>query len=188
MTVEEIVPYIQGLNAYYKSSRGYDLGYSFIVFQSGIAVEVRGYDHNNAANSGKKWQKDWGTSENFNDRSVSIMIAVSGQDAASPAAVVKVNQLLAEHSDWGPVYHGQVDYTSCAGTGIIAQFNAGVFKAGGTPPTPPPVAPDCVAAEQGDGGWSLMRKLGIDPTDHKAARDFYDKNYIVYPDVVVCKP
>ena len=65
-------------------------------------------------------------------------------------------------------------------------FRATIAEAlGATPPAP---SPDRVKASPGDGGWSLMRKLGIDPTDHKAARDFYDKNYVVYSDVWVYKP
>ena len=74
---------------------------------------------------------------------------------------------------------------AASGTWPMEAFRATIADATGSPA---PETPDRIKAEPGDGGWSLMRKLGIDPADAKAARDFYDRNYIVYPDVWIYRP
>ena len=128
MTDAEMVRYLQATQSSYLNSRGYSLGYSAVVSQSGSAWEVRGIEglggkvFNPASNPGRKLGED-----NQNHVTRSIQIAVSGQDKATPAAVAAVNEIIATRPDWPVRWHGQIDWTSCAGEGIIAQIEAGVI-------------------------------------------------------------
>ena len=128
MTDAEMVRYLQATQSSYLNSRGYSLGYSAVVSQSGSAWEVRGIEglggtvYNPASNPGSKLGEG-----NQNHVTRSIQIAVSGQDKASPAAVAAVNEIIATRPDWPVRWHGQIDWTSCAGEGIIAQIEAGVI-------------------------------------------------------------
>ena len=97
MSDYEMIEYCRAMQNDYVTNRGYSLGYSFVVSQSGLAYEVRGFDINNAANKGDKLKPEI---PNFNAVSMSIQVAVSGQDAASPAAVVMLNEIIALEPDW----------------------------------------------------------------------------------------
>ena len=106
---DEMIVYCRAMQNDYVTNRGYSLGYSFVVSQSGLAYEARGFDINNAANKGSKMKPEI---PNFNAVSISIQVAVSGQDAASASAVAKVNEIIALEPDWDVVVHADVDYTS----------------------------------------------------------------------------
>ena len=115
---DEMIEYCRRMQNDYVTNRGYSIGYSFIVSQSGLAYEARGFDINNAANRGDKMKPKI---PNFNAVSLSIQVATSGQDAASPEAVAKVNEIIALEPDWDVVVHADVDYTSCCGIGMTEQ-------------------------------------------------------------------
>lgn len=119
---DEMIRYCRSMQSDYVTNRGYSIGYSFVVSQSGLAYEARGFDINNAANKGGKMKPEI---PNFNAVSMSIQVAVSGQDAASDAAVAKINEIIALEPDWDVVVHSDVDYTSCCGTGMTEQVRSG---------------------------------------------------------------
>jgi len=135
----EMIEYCRAMQNDYVTNRGYSLGYSFVVSQSGLAYEVRGFDINNAANKGDKLKPEI---PNFNAVSMSIQVAVSGQDAASPAAVVMLNEIIALEPDWDVVVHADVDYTSCCGTGMIEQVRSGIIGQSVQPAPPAPSTGD----------------------------------------------
>ena len=127
-TDAEMIQYLRGMQNSYLNGRGYSVGYSVIVSQSGTAWAARGLEgypgvrvYNPASNPGKK------VPGNFNHVSRSIQIAVSGQNEASPEAVAAVNAIIATEPTWDVIWHAQVDYTSCAGEGIINQIRSGVI-------------------------------------------------------------
>ena len=132
MSDDEMIRYCRSMQSDYVTNRGYSIGYSFVVSQSGLAYEARGFDINNAANKGDKMKP---AISNFNAISMSIQVAVSGQDAASAAAVAKVNEIIALEPDWDVVVHADVDYTSCCGAGMIEQVRSGIIGQG-VQPTP----------------------------------------------------
>lgn len=128
----QMVAYCRSMNSYYLSSRGYALGYNFIVSQDGTAMECRGVRYNNAANAGRKVEG------NFNAVSMSIMIAVANADAATPAAIAKVKEIIALHGPtWEILGHRDVDATSCPGDAQYAQIKSGAFD-GAPEPAPEP--------------------------------------------------
>lgn len=124
MTDDQMIQYCRAMQNDYVTNRGYSLGYSFVVSQSGLAYEARGFDINNAANKGDKMKPEI---PNFNAVSMSIQVAVSGQNSASDAAVAKVNEIIALEPDWDVVVHADVDYTSCCGAGMIEQVRSGII-------------------------------------------------------------
>ena len=132
MSDDDMIRYCRNMQSDYVTNRGYSIGYSFVVSQSGLAYEARGFDINNAANKGDKMKP---AISNFNAISMSIQVAVSGQDAASAAAVAKVNEIIALEPDWDVVVHADVDYTSCCGAGMIEQVRSGIIGQG-VQPTP----------------------------------------------------
>ena len=120
----EMILYCQNMQDDYVTNRGYSIGYSFVVSQSGLAYEARGFDINNAANKGDKMKP---AIPNFNAVSMSIQVASSAQNPASNAAVVKVNEIIALEPEWDVLCHIDVDYTQCCGTGMIEQVRSGVI-------------------------------------------------------------
>lgn len=121
----------------YKNSRGYSYGYSVVASQSGSLWAVRGIEgfpgvrvYNPASNPGRK------VGGGKNNVTRSIQIAVGGQNPASPEAVASVNALIATQPDWPVRWHGEIDWTACAGEGIIEQIRQGII--GHQAPTPEP--------------------------------------------------
>lgn len=127
-TDAEMVKSLQASQRSYLNSRGYSYGYSVVASQSGSLWAVRGIEgfsgvrmYNPASNPGRK------VGGGMNNISRSIQIAVGGQNQASREAVASVNALIATQPSWPVKWHGQVDYTSCAGEGIIGQIKSGVI-------------------------------------------------------------
>src|SRR5688500_4228360 len=106
----------------YLMNRGYALGYGFAVDLAGEVWEVRGDTFTNAANLGDTAHGHVG----WNNRSISVLILVSRQDAANAAQVKTTNALIdeLERRNGGPLnlmWHGLGQATPCAGAGIIDQ-------------------------------------------------------------------
>ena len=129
---------------YLLGSRGYSLGYGFAVGQLGDVWEVRGWRNTNAANLGDAAHKHVG----WNNYSISILVIVDNANPANPLQVDAVNGLLDElanrkGSRLNLLWHGQGQYTACAGAGIIDQIQRGVIDFGHSAPIvidPPPPA------------------------------------------------
>ena len=172
-TDAQMVTWLRNTQDYYTSQRGYSLGYSYAVSQSGSVWEIRGDDFNCAANAGKK------VSGNANDWTQAITIVVGGQNAASPAAVAAVNELIASKPGRVMQVHQDIDWTSCAGLGVTAQVRNGTIGYQST--TPPPDPPDptdppvegvetlatiayCIT--QGDSPWSVATVVYGSGSEH----------------------
>lgn len=121
-TDDEVATYLRNVHASYLDGRGYSIGYSFAVSQSGSTWELRGDDYNPASNPGRKL-----AAGNFNDRSRSIFVMVGNDNAATPEAVAAINAMIATRPDWPVVTHGDVDYTACCGAGLIGQVRDGTI-------------------------------------------------------------
>lgn len=117
----DVVTFLRNVQNDYLVNRGYSIGYNWGVSQDGAKWEIRGNDFNNAANAGRK------VSGNFNNISQSIFVMVSGDDPATVNAVRSINEIIATRPDWDVIWHGKVDYTSCAGAGLISQIMSGVI-------------------------------------------------------------
>jgi hypothetical protein len=160
-TVEGEIAYLRNLQAYSLQVRKYSLYYSFFIFPSGRVYECRGYEINNAANIGRKWRKIWNTTKNFNDRSKSIHMVVNGQSGATVKAVKACNELISTR-DWPVLAHQHVEYTSCPGTGIMAQLGSGIIgkQPVGTKETTAPVGNDIAwYIRKGDTPWDVATKV-----------------------------
>jgi hypothetical protein len=112
---------IANMNAYYQRSRGYSLGYNYIISRDGVCWEVRGLDFGNAANTKR------------NSTSISVQFDVNGQDAATPAQVSRFNQFVRDaRKEFGKeldvIGHFQVKPTGCPGEGIKKQLAAGLLN------------------------------------------------------------
>jgi len=129
LTDDQVAKYLRGIQASYLDGRGYSIGYSFGVAQSGSTWELRGNDINPASNPGRKLNAG-----NFNDVSRSIFVMVGNDNEASPEAVATINAIIATRPGWPVVTHGDVDYTACCGTGLIAQVRAGTIGQQVAPP------------------------------------------------------
>ena len=136
LTDDQVAKYLRGIQASYLDGRGYSIGYSFGVAQSGSTWELRGHDINPASNPGRKL-----AAGNFNDRSRSIFAMVGNDNEATPEAVAAINALIATRPDWPVVTHGDVDATACCGAGLIGQVRDGIIGHQ-TPPKPPPMEED----------------------------------------------
>ena len=93
LTDDQVAKYLRGIQASYLDGRGYSIGYSFGVAQSGSTWELRGHDINPASNPGRKL-----AAGNFNDRSRSIFAMVGNDNEATPEAVAAINALIGRSS------------------------------------------------------------------------------------------
>ncbi len=172
-TDQQMIAWLRSTADYYTNQRGYSLGYSYAVSQSGSVWEIRGDDFNCAANSGRK------VSGNANDWTQAIIIVVGGQNSASPAAVKAANELIASKGGRTMQVHQDIDWTSCAGLGVTAQVRNGTIGYQATPPPvdpPDPVDPpvDGVQAVNpcayyivsGDSPWSVSETVYGSGTHH----------------------
>jgi len=123
--------WLREMQASYLSSRGYSLGYGYLVDAAGNDYEIRGADFNMASNPGDK------VSGNANDWTLSVLLDVNLTQQASDAAIATVKRLFANAGIGGrPVPHSFYDYTQCCGAPVTGQINAGKFDPGGSPPPP----------------------------------------------------
>ena len=116
-------------NNYYWTQRGYAIGYNAGADTFGHTWELRGDTFKCAANKG------------HNEWSFAILVIVDGDNAATPAQVDAVRDLVAQIrvlAGWNVpiVGHGQVGSTSCPGLGIRTQLAAGAFEPRPELPTP----------------------------------------------------
>ena len=160
-TDAQVSTYLRQIQASYTSSRGYSIGYSYGVAQSGSAWEIRGDDFDPASNPGRKLNAG-----NFNDVSRSIFVMVGNDNEATPEAVATINTLIATQPTWDVVTHGDVDYTACCGAGLTAQVRAGIIGRQSTPIDPieddmPTYLAHAPKSLQGtDGGYVLVISQG----------------------------
>jgi hypothetical protein len=138
----DIDAYHRAMQNDYVTSRGFSLGYSVSVDQSGVSREIRGTDFKPAA------------TRNSNDFAMAILVLVDGNDMASPAASAEVRRIIGE---WERLAgrqlrikgHGEYVATGCPGSGLQAQVVLGEFSPRWSPlpppvevpPPPPPVVP-----------------------------------------------
>lgn len=112
----------------YVNGRGYSLGYSCAIDQTGVCWEIRGTDHIPAATKGE------------NGHTFAILQLVDWQNPANPAMIERTRRLVSDlrahnqmtitgHRDWGA--------TRCPGDGVYHQIETGTFEPVSTPPTPP---------------------------------------------------
>jgi hypothetical protein len=154
-TDAQVKTFLRQIQASYLNGRGYSIGYSYGVAQSGSAWEIRGDDFNPASNRGRKIKGG-----NFNDVSRSIFVMVGNDNAASPEAVATINAIIATRPGWPVVTHGDVDYTACCGTGLIAQVRAGTIGQQVAPSKPTPITPDPTEDDDMLNATSLWRPDG----------------------------
>ena len=113
----------------YVTSRGYSLGYSCAIDQTGVCWEIRGTDHIPAA------------TKHENGHTFAILQLVDWQNPANDLMVERTRQLVAQlrqqnrmtitgHKDWAA--------TRCPGDGVYGQIMAGTFE----PVTPRPPHPE----------------------------------------------
>ena len=129
---QHVAAYLRAIQNSYVTGRGWSIGYGVLVTQDGDDWEVRGVRHMNASNLG------------WNHRTLAILMFVDGVDAATPAAVAKVRQIVAWFRAESPqaaveiVGHQEIGATACPGVGLQTQIDIGVFDPSTTPPPPPP--------------------------------------------------
>lgn len=127
-------------NAYLMGSRGYSLGYCFVIGTSGDIWEVRGWEYANAANKGDSAHGTYPPA--WNNTTISIQIVVDEQTPANDKQVSAVNWLIDEiirqrQSPMNLTYHGAGQYTACPGSGIMDQIADGVIGIGKSQPEQP---------------------------------------------------
>lgn len=113
---------LQSTQRYYvdSPSRGYSIGYNWIIGTDGTCWEARGTDFRSAATKG------------FNVESVAVQIKQAGQTPATPAQIGRVRRLVADLQRWTGttlVVSGHRDHTptQCPGEGMYPQVLAGEF-------------------------------------------------------------
>lgn len=173
MTDAQVIQALRAGQNSYLDRRGYSLGYSALVSQSGSAWAGRGLEghpghrvYNPASNPGRK------VDGNFNHVSRSLQIMVGFAQPASAAAVAKVNAIIATQPTWDVRVHVDVDFTQCAGAGVIGQVRTGVIGQQGTVITPPVKLPGITGYSPSD-SWGLfpldknkpVQKVGAYDTD-----------------------
>lgn len=133
--------YMREMQHSYLASRGYSLGYNWVVVndashpEDGWIYEARGWPYNNAANKGDK------VSGNANDWTKSIQITGSAIERATTACAAAVSWLVDEvharnaTAPVRPIDHGTLDYTQCCGDPHRVDIAEGCFDPGQSPGT-----------------------------------------------------
>jgi hypothetical protein len=121
--MSDTAQYLRNMQKSYVDRRGYSLGYSVAVDQSGVSWEIRGTDYIPAANVG------------YNDVTWVILALVDWQDECNPAMVGKVRELVsAARAVAGreiPIIgHRDLAATRCPGDGVYNQIVDRVFEPG----------------------------------------------------------
>ena len=120
---------LRNTQRYYADSRGYSIGYNYVIGTDGECWEARGLDYRSAATKGA------------NVDTVSVQIKQAGQAPANPDQVARVRRLVADLREWagrplGITAHRDYAATQCPGDGITPQLRDGMFEPRPTPPTP----------------------------------------------------
>lgn len=113
--------YLENMQKSYVTHRGYSLGYSVAVDQTGVAWEIRGTDFTPAANKG------------HNYHTFVILCLVDWQDPCNTLMVDRVRGLVRwarqqANRQLNVIGHNDIAATSCPGTGISAQIDRHEFE------------------------------------------------------------
>ena len=119
--MSDTAQYLRNMQKSYVDRRGYSLGYSVAVDQSGVSWEIRGTDYIPAANVG------------YNDSTWVILALVDWQDECNPQMVETIRGLVAwareqTGEDTPVIGHRDLASTRCPGTGIYNQIRNGTFE------------------------------------------------------------
>lgn len=161
---DEVAAYLRSLQKDYLDNRGYSLGYNWGVAQHGTGWEIRGDEYRAASNPGRKVEG------NFNAVSQSIFVMVPGAAPASSHAVRKINEIIATQPTWGVKVHVDVDFTACAGAGIIDQVRRGVIGHQSGVIRPPTTTPPIEGYDPTD-EWGLFPLDARKPTVREGDRN-----------------
>ena len=113
--------YLRQIQSSYVRNRGYSIGYSAAVDQSGKTWELRGTRWMCAAN------------KNRNPETFAVLLLVDGDDPANDAMIAATRDLIQQFRDVSPndvtiVGHKDIGATACPGNGLTAQLRNGVFE------------------------------------------------------------
>ena len=120
---------LRNTQRYYADSRGYSIGYNWVIGTDGVCWEARGTAYRSAATKGA------------NVETVAVQIKVAGQAAANPDQIARVRRLVTDLETWcgrplKVTAHRDYAATQCPGDGIYPQVVAGEFTPRPDPPTP----------------------------------------------------
>lgn len=161
----DIPAYLRQIQNDYTVNRGYSIGYSFAIDQTGTGWEARGFDFRCAANV------------NMNDVTIAILCLVDGANAMNQAMIDTFQEIAGEVErvvgrDLLVVGHRDIGKTACPGDGIYSQVQAGLLEPQPepTPPEPTPTPPtiteeiDMLALDLGEPGkdtwWTRLTYTG----------------------------
>lgn len=121
--------YLANIQRSYVNGRGYSIGYSVAVDQTGLSWELRGTDYTPAANKG------------FNNVTWVILCLVDWQDPCNLAMIETVRRLVKFARtqigrDVPVIGHRDLAATQCPGNGIYAQIEEKVFEPVNPEPSP----------------------------------------------------
>ena len=113
--------YLRQIQSSYVRNRGYSIGYSAAVDQSGKTWELRGTRWMCAAN------------KNRNPETFAVLLLVDSDDPANDAMIAATRALIQQFRDVSPndvtiVGHKDIGATACPGNGLTAQLRNGVFE------------------------------------------------------------
>jgi N-acetylmuramoyl-L-alanine amidase len=120
---DDVVAFLQRTQREYVATRGYSIGYNWVVDRTDRIWEARGIDYRCAAN---------GNTET-NRRGPAILCMVNGDEPAGPLMIEAVRTVVdfCQTQAGRPlniVGHRDVRATSCPGDGLYQQIQTGVFK------------------------------------------------------------
>jgi hypothetical protein len=124
---DDTAGYLRAIQNDYVTNRGYSIGYSVAVDQTGLSWELRGVDFKAAANRG------------MNDRTFCILVLVDGADPLNPAMLSTVQDLIAQFRAESPldfvqiVGHQEIGATACPGIGVQTQIESDLLEPHPTP-------------------------------------------------------
>ncbi len=178
----DVPAYLRQIQNDYTVNRGYSIGYSFGIDQTGTGWEIRGFDFRCAANL------------NMNDVTIAILCLVDGAEAMNEAMIDTFQQIAGEVErrvgrDLLVVGHRDIGKTACPGNGVYGQVQAGILEPQPEPePTPTPLPPtyhgnkddDMIGLDLGEPGvdswWTRMTWTGsqlchtVSPSDQLQER------------------
>lgn len=113
--------YLRAIQSSYVRSRGYSIGYSYAIDQSGICWELRGEAFMPAATA------------NHNSHTVAVLMLVDAAHPANDDMVVRMRRLVEQFESrtnraLGIVGHRDLGATACPGEGLYSQVRTGTFN------------------------------------------------------------